>query len=189
MSPLTAARALQFFAGVMTETAAILLEVRLDDPDNEERFVLWWDAARRLLAEQARLASAELFVLSRGHYRAVLRFPLPGTWDLVERDRRWRDLEAERPEGEMLVVPARIFRREGVPRDITTSELRRWIAERRAGRRDFVLLDVLSAQSFAKRHLPDAVNVPVRELDKARARAVIGDDLDRPVVVYCSGYG
>ena len=50
---------------------------------------------------------------------------------------------------------------------------------------DVVVLDVLSAESYADAHLPGAINIPVEEL---RARAPVElPDLLRPIVVYCGG--
>lgn len=48
-----------------------------------------------------------------------------------------------------------------------------------------VVLDVLSAESYAAAHLPGAINIPVEEL-RARAAAELPDPL-RAIVVYCAG--
>ena len=50
---------------------------------------------------------------------------------------------------------------------------------------DIVLVDVLSPESFAARHIPGAVNLPVAEIEQ-RASAVL-PDRHAPVVVYCGG--
>src|SRR5262249_51753186 len=71
--------------------------------------------------------------------------------------------------------------------DITTATLAAWLGERAEGRRDFVLLDVMPARSFARRHIPGAVNLPVDDIDVARARAAVGDP-ERTVVVTCAAY-
>jgi 3-mercaptopyruvate sulfurtransferase SseA len=51
--------------------------------------------------------------------------------------------------------------------------------------RGIVLVDVLSPESFAARHIPGAVNLPVAEIER-RAAAVL-PDRRAPVVVYCGG--
>jgi len=48
-----------------------------------------------------------------------------------------------------------------------------------------VLLDVLSPESFASRHIPGAINLPVADI--ARRAADVLPDRDAPVVVYCGG--
>jgi rhodanese-related sulfurtransferase len=63
---------------------------------------------------------------------------------------------------------------------ITREEL---IGARRAGR--IVLVDVLSRDSFAARHIPGAINLPVAEIG-ARADEVL-PDRHAPIVVYCGG--
>ena len=50
---------------------------------------------------------------------------------------------------------------------------------------DIVLVDVLSPESFAARHIPGAVNLPVAEIEQ-RAAAVL-PDRHAPLVVYCGG--
>ena len=48
------------------------------------------------------------------------------------------------------------------------------------------LVDVLGPDEFEHDHLPGAINVPLKELDKNAA-----DQLDRtrPVLVYCNDFG
>jgi len=48
------------------------------------------------------------------------------------------------------------------------------------------LVDVLGPDEFEHDHLPGAINVPLKELDKNTA-----DQLDRtrPVLVYCNDFG
>ena len=69
-----------------------------------------------------------------------------------------------------------------------------WVAWQRRGQVDparakelvdegATLLDVRSRGEFASGHLPDAVNVPVGELDAALERLAAEG---RPVVVYCA---
>src|SRR4051812_24320442 len=44
------------------------------------------------------------------------------------------------------------------------------------------LVEVLPAVTYRKEHLPGAVNIPLKEMDRA---STAGLDRDRPVVVYC----
>jgi rhodanese-related sulfurtransferase len=44
------------------------------------------------------------------------------------------------------------------------------------------LVEVLPADEYADEHLPGAISVPLKELDRDRVRHL---DSDRPVVVYC----
>jgi rhodanese-related sulfurtransferase len=47
------------------------------------------------------------------------------------------------------------------------------------------IVEVLPAEEYADEHLPGAVNLPLRELDAARAGTL---DRSRPVLVYCYDY-
>lgn len=51
--------------------------------------------------------------------------------------------------------------------------------------RAVTLVDVLSPESFATRHIPGAINLPVADITR-RARQPL-PDLDAPIVVYCGG--
>jgi len=51
--------------------------------------------------------------------------------------------------------------------------------------RRIVLVDVLSPESFAARHIPGAINLPVAEIP--RRAAEILRDRQAPVVTYCGG--
>jgi len=53
------------------------------------------------------------------------------------------------------------------------------------GTRGMKLVDVLSPESFATRHIPGAVNLPVADI-RHRAPEVL-PDRDAPIVVYCGG--
>jgi len=44
------------------------------------------------------------------------------------------------------------------------------------------VVEVLGPDDYAPAHLPGAINLPLRELDKQRAAVL---DHSRPVVVYC----
>jgi rhodanese-related sulfurtransferase len=63
---------------------------------------------------------------------------------------------------------------------IDRDELQRLIAEQRAQ-----LVEVLPFAEYEDEHLPDALNIPLKELDRETTR-----DLDRarPVVAYCYDY-
>ena len=54
----------------------------------------------------------------------------------------------------------------------------------RAGRADFVLLDVRSLQSYAEGHVPGALSLPHARIDDDALR---GHPRDRLFVVYCAG--
>ena len=47
------------------------------------------------------------------------------------------------------------------------------------------IVEVLPAEEYDDEHLPGAVNLPLKELDAARAETL---DRSRPVVVYCYDY-
>lgn len=170
----------------MESTSLTLLEVDLEDVADEDAFLAWWDEAEALLRARARLARATLVVERRGKYLAFLELPLAGSWKLVTGDRPWLDLDARRPRSQLVAREGRIWHREGV-RDVTTSQLVAWMAERAAGQRDFVLLDALGRAKFAEKHLPGAVSLPAEEVDEASAAAAIGAR-DRAVVIYCGSY-
>ena len=63
---------------------------------------------------------------------------------------------------------------------ITRDEL---IGALRAGR--IVLVDVLSPESFAARHIPGAINLPVADI--ARRAPDVLPDRAAPIVTYCGG--
>ena len=47
------------------------------------------------------------------------------------------------------------------------------------------LVEVLPADEYEEDHLPGAINIPLKELDKATAGSL---DRSRPVIVYCYDY-
>jgi len=63
---------------------------------------------------------------------------------------------------------------------MTRDELVRVIAGGRAA-----LVDVLSAESYAIRHIDGAINVPIAEI--ATRAGVLLPDRGQPIVVYCGG--
>jgi rhodanese-related sulfurtransferase len=67
--------------------------------------------------------------------------------------------------------------------DVSTITRDELIGALRAGR--IVLVDVLSPESFAARHIPGAINLPVAEIAR-RASAVL-PDRTAPIVTYCGG--
>jgi rhodanese-related sulfurtransferase len=60
---------------------------------------------------------------------------------------------------------------------IDRDELRKLVAERGAQ-----LIEVLPAAEYEESHLPGAINLPLRELDREQAARL---DHNRPVIVYC----
>ena len=63
-----------------------------------------------------------------------------------------------------------------MPTEIDRIEVQRLVAE------GAQLVEVLPAEEFAAEHLPGAINVPLKTLDRA---AVANLDRDHPVIVYC----
>ena len=63
-----------------------------------------------------------------------------------------------------------------MPTEIPRSEVQRLLAE------GAQLVEVLPAEEFEAEHLPGAINIPLKTLDRV---AVAGLDRDRPVIVYC----
>jgi len=63
-----------------------------------------------------------------------------------------------------------------MPIPIDRDEVRRLVA---AGAQ---LVEVLPAASFEKEHLPGAINIPLKELDRETTGQL---DRGRPVIVYC----
>ena len=47
------------------------------------------------------------------------------------------------------------------------------------------LVDVLSPESFATRHIPDAINLPVADIPRRAPERL--PDRAAPIVVYCGG--
>ena len=47
------------------------------------------------------------------------------------------------------------------------------------------LVDVLGTKDYEAEHIPGAINIPLRSLDRTRARRL---DSRRPVVTYCHDY-
>jgi rhodanese-related sulfurtransferase len=64
--------------------------------------------------------------------------------------------------------------------EISRDELVRALRERR-----ITLVDVLSPETFAARHIPGAINLPVADL--ARRAGKLLPDRNAPIVAYCGG--
>jgi rhodanese-related sulfurtransferase len=62
---------------------------------------------------------------------------------------------------------------------IELAELRRLIGEQAQ------LVEVLPPAEYAEAHLPGAINLPLKQLDRDTAAAL---DRNRPVIVYCYDY-
>lgn len=177
------------FRGVEA-SAGVVLHVVLDRPEDEERLLAWWDELLDILAERYRLADSRLFVARRGELVGMLEFPVPGAWTLLAQDRRWAELQGRRPPSRLEVTQLRRVARDGEVRTMTTTCIESWLLRRDRGQHDFALVDVLGADDFARAHIRGSLSLPGKDLgDEDRVRAVLGTDLDRPVVVYCSGYG
>ncbi len=65
-----------------------------------------------------------------------------------------------------------------MPTSIDTTRVRALLAQ------GAQLVDVLPAETFLQEHIPEAINLPLAEIDSAPERL----DPARPVVVYCFDY-
>jgi len=63
---------------------------------------------------------------------------------------------------------------------IDRNELQRLVAEKQAQ-----LVEVLPAPEYAEEHLPGAINIPLKELNRQTAMQL---DRSRPVITYCHDY-
>lgn len=64
-----------------------------------------------------------------------------------------------------------------MPIEIGLEEVRKLLQER-----EVQLVEVLPVQEYVEEHVPGAMNIPLKSLDRT---AVDGLDRSRPVVVYC----
>lgn len=64
-----------------------------------------------------------------------------------------------------------------MPTAIDRHQVQRLIAEQQAQ-----LVEVLPAAEYADEHLPGAINIPLKELDRQTTSRL---DQTRPVIVYC----
>jgi len=67
-----------------------------------------------------------------------------------------------------------------MPRSIDRNELQRLLAEQQAQ-----LVEVLPAAEYADEHLPGAISIPLKELDRQTTSRL---DRGRAVIVYCYDY-
>jgi rhodanese-related sulfurtransferase len=67
-----------------------------------------------------------------------------------------------------------------VPTPIDRDELQRLLRDE-----DAQLVEVLPADDFEDEHLPGAINIPLKQLDRDSAASL---DRQRPVIVYCYDY-
>ena len=67
-----------------------------------------------------------------------------------------------------------------MPRPIARDEVQRLLAEQAAQ-----LLEVLPEAEFEDEHLPGAINIPLKQLDRERAQQLARA---RPVIAYCYDY-
>lgn len=56
----------------------------------------------------------------------------------------------------------------------------------RARAQGAILLDARSADAFARGHLEGAINLPFTDFTDEALRAVLGDDPNRPIFIYCN---
>lgn len=64
-----------------------------------------------------------------------------------------------------------------MPTSVNSAEVRRLVAEE-----DAQLAEVLPRDEYDEEHLPEAIHLPLKELDAETAAAL---DRSRPVIVYC----
>jgi rhodanese-related sulfurtransferase len=67
-----------------------------------------------------------------------------------------------------------------MPKGIDRNEVQRLVAEEQAQ-----LVEVLPHAEFEEEHLPGAINIPLKELNRETAMQL---DRDRPVIAYCHDY-
>jgi len=67
-----------------------------------------------------------------------------------------------------------------MPTGIDREEVQRLVVEEQAQ-----LVEVLPAGEYGDEHLPNAINIPLKELNAATVRQL---KRDRPVIVYCHDY-
>jgi rhodanese-related sulfurtransferase len=67
-----------------------------------------------------------------------------------------------------------------MPKGIDRNEVQRLVAEK-----DAQLVEVLPRPEYEQEHLPGAINIPLKELNRETALQL---DRSRPVIVYCHDY-
>jgi len=68
---------------------------------------------------------------------------------------------------------------------MATTITREALKEKMDAKEDFLLLDVLSAESYQREHLPGAINLPLLRIDAASTAAL---PKDKEIVVYCGSF-
>jgi phage shock protein E len=56
----------------------------------------------------------------------------------------------------------------------------------RAAKSDVLILDARSAEAFAAGHIKGAVNLPLPDFNDASLKALIGDNPNREILIYCN---
>lgn len=67
-----------------------------------------------------------------------------------------------------------------MPKGVDRNEVQRLVAEKHAQ-----LVEVLPTPEYEEEHLPGAISVPLKELNRETAMRL---DRSRPVIVYCHDY-
>ena len=67
-----------------------------------------------------------------------------------------------------------------MPTTIDGDEVQRLVADERAQ-----ILDVLAEDEYEDEHLPGAINIPLKQIDRERVHEL---DRGRPVIVYCHDF-
>ena len=70
-------------------------------------------------------------------------------------------------------------KRSVIPKDINRNEVQRLVAN------GAQLVEVLPAEEYNEAHLPGAINLPLKKLDRQSAKQL---DLTRPVITYCNDF-
>lgn len=66
-----------------------------------------------------------------------------------------------------------------VPIDINRDDVQRFMAD------GAQLVELLPAEEYNQAHLPEAINIPLKELSAQRVKSL---DPTRPVITYCSDF-
>ena len=69
---------------------------------------------------------------------------------------------------------------------VTTKELELMLAQRAAGKLDFVLVNSLDALIFENHFIPGSINIPWHKVVEKADR--LGIDKNRLIITYCMGY-
>jgi rhodanese-related sulfurtransferase len=66
-----------------------------------------------------------------------------------------------------------------MPRDITRNDVQRLIAN------GAQLVEVLPADEYDEAHLPEAINIPLKKLDRQSVKSL---NSSRPIITYCHDF-